>query len=283
MVSSIGLVCVLSLDITLRTFVFGIPGEFDAVDVAWSAMPVGLSSIFIVAAFKLKLAWILYLVPMSYLLVSLGLIWVLDRYSKFDKNHGLAATSILIDKGDSFESAQFHLVLNEKLALWLCPGGHIDDDRPPLLQLREKIMSETGLDIEFPPWLDLDIEDLNGSEFPSVVWASPPTFVLIEDLHPNGCTRGHSKHFDLIYIVFVRGLIAGTRGTKRYQDEASLRINVAECLGGRLQAQKAFEMARIGAGVATGGQLSVDMAERLSQAASTLQENTDLLYGNSGV
>ncbi|MFM8795020.1 MAG: hypothetical protein ACKOFF_09115 [Acidimicrobiales bacterium] len=269
-------------DVMLRTYEFGVPGEFDQRDELVSTWPAAAALVVVITGFVRKDGWILYLGSAAYLAVSLVFILLLTRYPRFVRHHGLVATSILIDKQASFETGEFHLVLNEKLNMWLCPGGHIDDHRPPLVQLSDKIREESGYEVDFPFWLETDVENLNNrSDFPKVIWATPPTFVLIEDLSPTGCTRGHIKHFDLIYTVFIRSVTVGMGGAMRYQGGDTLRIPVSQCLGGRENVEAAFGAARGKAKQTDRGTLPPDMAERLARVAEIVNATKDNLYGTS--
>lgn len=91
---------------------------------------------------------------------------------------------------------QVLLVQHKKLQVWLCPGGHIEDDEDPVHAMHREVFEETGLEVEILPAAPFaGIGDGFARELPQ------PMFVLEEDIG----RKGDHFHIDFVYACRALG------------------------------------------------------------------------------
>lgn len=188
--------------------------------------------------------------PVWFTLALFGLLKVSNLTSMYaitadDQRHrdrvGFATTGIVVCTSDR-QNPEFILVLNRNLrdgkGLWVPPGGHFaphyDDPKEALLL---KVRKEIGMICTVVEDLRYPARELAELHTDLAHWLNPPLFLLDEDLM-GACSRGHSSHFDFIYLLITDG--AKVEAAPKYPQELQLRVRVQDCTAGVKEAEGAI-------------------------------------------
>lgn len=106
-----------------------------------------------------------------------------------------------------------------KLAMWLPPGGHVEENEDPVQAVLREVEEETGIVVEVVP--TGGVED--GLAHP--VSIPPPITILIEDI--DDPVDGFHQHIDFIYVCRPTVPVNALPDGWRWVSEEDLAAGVA--------------------------------------------------------